>query len=443
MKRSLYLLALGMPLMLGASLPPARPIPQAQPADVVEVNVLDRFLQDAGVKKRPPSQRTRTRSQANRGAIPKPPALASVPVPLAKPAEDAKAGSPPVTEQAQTENKDTVAAPTPEEKPTATDSPKAESAADKPTESEAAPPETASPEPAPPVTPKPETATTETPPAPAAPGPAEEAASPPVVEQPATASEPAHQAEVPKPLAKPETDGAATDSKGPAPKGAQEPAKDGQTAEDATKPEGKATEEGEKAEAEPPPPPLVKEDPQELQACLADLKAIGAKFEPTDPISEGNGCGIEHPIDVAEVLPGVDLGGATMRCKTALTMAHWLKDTVQPAMNIAMPGRRIAKLVPGSTYQCRLRNNASTGKISEHARGNAFDVAAFKLDNGDTITMKPRDEDSTIEGAFQRTATAGACLHFTTVLSPGSDAAHEDHLHLDVLERKGGYRYCR
>lgn len=212
------------------------------------------------------------------------------------------------------------------------------------------------------------------------------------------------------------------------------------------KPDGKEKEEEDEAVAPPPPPPpppLVKEDPQEMKACLAELTSLGAKFQPRAPIDDGNGCGIEQPVEVAEVLPGVSLGGAIMRCKTALTMAHWLKDTVQPALNIAMPGRKIVGLVPGSTYECRLRNGASTGKISEHARGNGFDVAAFDLDNGEKLEMKPRDEDSTLEGAFQRTATAGACLHFTTVLSPGSDAAHQNHLHLDVLERKNGYRYCR
>ncbi|WJR65957.1 extensin family protein [Neorhizobium sp. CSC1952] len=242
-----------------------------------------------------------------------------------------------------------------------------------------------------------------------------------------TETEPPAAAEVPKPLPKPAPDTSTT------------PATD-----DGPKPDGKEEEEDKAAAPPPPPPPpLVKEDPEELKACLADLTSLGAKFQSIAPIDDGNGCGIEHPIEVAEVLPGVRLGGARMRCKTALTLAHWLKDTVQPAMNIAMPGRKIAGLVPGSTYDCRLRNSASTGKISEHARGNAFDVAAFKLDDGKTLEMKPRDEDSTLEGAFQRTATAGACLHFTTVLSPGSDAAHETHLHLDIMERKNGYRYCR
>ena len=35
-----------------------------------------------------------------------------------------------------------------------------------------------------------------------------------------------------------------------------------------------------------------------------------------------------------------------------------------------------------------------------------------------------------------------ACLYFTTVLGPGSNAAHDDHLHLDVKARNGGYRIC-
>ncbi|OHV85063.1 extensin family protein [Rhizobium sp. LCM 4573] len=225
----------------------------------------------------------------------------------------------------------------------------------------------------------------------------------------------------------------------------EEPAPKEDSGTEASPLPGKEKDDKQQAEAPapPPPPPLEKEDPAELRACLAELTSLGTKFKPLNRIDDGNGCGIEQPVEISEALPGISLGGAAMRCKTALAMAHWLKDTVQPSLKIAMPDRRITGIVPGSTYDCRLRNGASTGKISEHARGNAIDVAAFKLDNGETMEMKPRAEDSTMEGAFQRTATAGACLHFTTVLSPGSDAAHQDHLHLDVLERKDGYRYCR
>lgn len=409
MQHSWIAILAGLPLIIGAGLPPERPIPQAQhsgvPAGVVEVNFLTRLLDD-GSRERAPRRRASPRSQA-RGAVPLPPAPENVPLPIPKPVGEA--GKP--AEAAQ----------------------QADNTADKPVVQEALPPVAQNRPGENPQGPPP---------------------SPPVVEQPGTALEPAHQAEVPMPLPKPGT--AAADTQ-PTDKPDQvaapeqdaakpEEAKPNETKADApdAKEDGKQPNE-QKAEAPPPPPPppLVKEDPEELKACLADLTSLGAKFEPNDPIDDGNGCGIESPIDVTEVLPGVSLGGATMRCKTAVSMAHWLKDTVQPALNIAMPGRRITGLMPGSTYACRLRNSASTGKISEHARGNAFDVAAFKLDNGEKLEMKPRTEDSTMEGAFQRTATAGACLHFTTVLSPGSDAAHQNHLHLDVLERKDGYRYCR
>ncbi|WP_105415043.1 extensin family protein [Neorhizobium sp. T25_27] len=398
MQHSWIAILAGLPLIVGAGVPPERPIPQAQhsgaPAGVVEVNFLTRILQDGGSRDRAARRRAPSRQQG-RGVIPQPPALADVPLPIPKPGGELGK---------------TTEAPQPAERP-----------ADKPVVPEAQPP----------VAPNRLSENPQNPPP-----------TPPVVEQPGTASEPAHEAEVPTPLPKPGT--AAADAQA-----ADKPNQAATPGTDAAKPEG-TTEDGkqpdeQKAEAPPPPPPppLVKEEPEELKACLAELTSLGAKFEPTDPIDEGNGCGIESPIDVAAVLPGVEVGGATMRCKTAVSLAHWLKDTVQPALDIAMPGRRITGLVPGSTYACRLRNSASTGKISEHARGNAFDVAAFKLDNGEKLEMKPRAEDSTMEGAFQRTATAGACLHFTTVLSPGSDAAHQNHLHLDVLERKDGYRYCR
>lgn len=213
-----------------------------------------------------------------------------------------------------------------------------------------------------------------------------------------------------------------------------------------TEQKGEESKEPAKEPREPPPappPPIDTENPKALKACLADLAALGTKYETATRIDDGEGCGIAQPLEVAEVLPGINTGGAQMRCETARALAHWLKDTVNPALNVALPGRKIAGLTTGSTYACRLRNGAAEGKISEHARGNAIDIAAFRLDDGTVITMKPRAEDGTMEGAFQRTASAGACLHFSTVLSPGSDAAHQDHLHLDVLERDSGYRYCR
>ncbi|MFP5076774.1 extensin family protein [Rhizobium sp. YIM 134829] len=196
------------------------------------------------------------------------------------------------------------------------------------------------------------------------------------------------------------------------------------------------------------PPVALTIEPEDSKAyaqCLADLKAMGATFEERPRIDEGKGCGIDKPLDVTAILPGVDVKPkATIRCETALELARWTREAVLPAASTAVPDDgALTTLNQASSYICRLRNNAATGKISEHARGNAIDIASFTFKSGKTIAIQPRDEDGTLTGAFQRAVTATGCLYFETVLDPGSDEAHENHLHFDVLQRRGGYRYCR
>lgn len=190
---------------------------------------------------------------------------------------------------------------------------------------------------------------------------------------------------------------------------------------------------------------IAKEDEGAYRSCLAALRTLGASFTEAARIDDGKGCGIDKPIEVTEILPGVSLKPqGTMRCETALALARWTGETAAPAANAAFgPDAAIATLNQASSYVCRLRNNGTTGKISEHARGNAIDIASITLKDGKTIDIQPRQEDGTLTGAFQRAIAATACLYFTTVLDPGSDAAHETHLHFDVIERENGYRYCR
>ncbi|WP_199852442.1 extensin family protein [Rhizobium sp. H4] len=186
------------------------------------------------------------------------------------------------------------------------------------------------------------------------------------------------------------------------------------------------------------------ESDTEHAVCTAELRALGVVFKDTPRIDDGNGCGIDKPIIVSEVLPGIALKPeATIRCPAALALARWLKDSVIPAASAALPEQgRLTTVNQATSYMCRLRNGAETGKISEHARGNAIDIASFHFEKGEDVAVRSRREDPTLTGAFQRTVSAAGCIYFTTVLDPESDAAHETHFHLDVMERKGGYRYC-
>ncbi|QCI97159.1 extensin family protein [Agrobacterium larrymoorei] len=218
----------------------------------------------------------------------------------------------------------------------------------------------------------------------------------------------------------------------------------GEAKPDEKKPTADKPAEEKKAE-EPTPEPVKEENPEELKACLTELKELGAEFREIDAIKgEEEGCGIASPLELSVVIPGIKLEPkGTMRCEAALALSRWAKNVVVPTAKIAVPDRQVTAFGQASTYICRNRNSAETGKISEHAKGNAVDIATMTFDKGEPLVMKPRHEDGTMEGAFQRTITTAACLFFRTVLSPGSDATHQDHLHLDVLERKGGYLYCR
>ncbi|MTH34253.1 extensin [Paracoccus limosus] len=201
--------------------------------------------------------------------------------------------------------------------------------------------------------------------------------------------------------------------------------------------------------AEPPGPPqfeALREDDFHYSACLLDLSLMGADYSElpavTDP--DQRDCGIARPIMLRAPLPGVEIpGGAVMRCETAWHLAHWLGDFVRPAADL-LPGQpRLAAIEPGTTYQCRQTVGNAGEKLSEHAFGNAFDVAALRFQDGSRLEIAPREDSGDMAEAFQRAIRGAACLHFTTVLGPGANAAHDNHLHLDIKARRNGWRLCQ
>ena len=186
------------------------------------------------------------------------------------------------------------------------------------------------------------------------------------------------------------------------------------------------------------------ETDEALSACLTRLDDLGARYERSDPVAADDpDCGIANPVALTSPAPGVALSSpAILRCDAALAVALWTQRHLQPAAE-ALDRGALVRLDTGPGYTCRRRNNAATGKLSEHSFGNAIDVLAFRFAAGDPIAIEPREEDGTLAEAFQRTARASSCLYFTTVLGPGTDAAHADHIHADIKERRGGYRLCQ
>jgi hypothetical protein len=125
-------------------------------------------------------------------------------------------------------------------------------------------------------------------------------------------------------------------------------------------------------------------------------------------------------------------------CRFAERLADWLGHSVAPLI----AGRMFADLRAvrtGPGYECRNRNGAATGKLSAHAVGEAIDISVFELSNGKFIPVKPSGDEAT--GDVIDSVRTAACGWFTTVLGPGSDAAHADHMHVDIALHGSSDRY--
>ena len=175
-------------------------------------------------------------------------------------------------------------------------------------------------------------------------------------------------------------------------------------------------------------------------ACQLRLGELAA-FETLPPIIGENGCGIEDPVKIAAVLTkdGRRIAinpPATLRCTTAEAVAYWVRDDIAPIA--AALGSPLAAVANFDSYECRGRNRIFGAMISEHGKGNAIDIRALTLANGKHYELT----DAQVDKAARERLKASACARFTTVLGPESDGYHENHIHVDLAERHGGYRIC-
>jgi len=124
-------------------------------------------------------------------------------------------------------------------------------------------------------------------------------------------------------------------------------------------------------------------------------------------------------------------------CHFAESLAGWLRDEVAPrAEKLGVTLRAIETY---DDFECRGRNRVAGARLSEHGKGDAIDVRALVLADGRAVGLT----DVTVAKEFRDELRESACHRFTTVLGPGSDSYHEAHIHLDLAERRQGYRICQ
>ena len=187
-------------------------------------------------------------------------------------------------------------------------------------------------------------------------------------------------------------------------------------------------------QAEPVPAP-----PSACRLALTDAIAIA----PSIPDIHGvGGCGGEDLVRLeAVVLPDkrrVALKpAAILRCTMASAIADWIRTDMAPLATSL--GSIVSDLDNFDSFECRGRNRVVGAALSEHGKANALDVRALKMANGQSISLTDRN----VPRGVRETVLHSVCARFSTVLGPGSDGYHEDHIHLDLMERRNNYKICQ
>jgi hypothetical protein len=183
--------------------------------------------------------------------------------------------------------------------------------------------------------------------------------------------------------------------------------------------------------------------PAEEVACRTELRRLGVTWRDLPPINDGGVCNIPYPVEVSGLPGRAKLKpAATLNCEMALTVSRWVKHELQPAARLRYFSG-VDTITQASAYSCRRMVGNDSGKMSEHAKGNALDIAKIELNNGHDILVRKKGFFAFRERGLLNTVRADGCSYFSTVLGPGYNKAHKDHFHFDIMERKSGYRACR
>jgi len=200
------------------------------------------------------------------------------------------------------------------------------------------------------------------------------------------------------------------------------------------------------APAEPPvsaEPPRILPTAEELAACKAGMAALGIVSEAQPAFFEGE-CGASDPYRVTALSGGAVTiePAATVDCAVASALARWVDEDIQPAAKSAY-GAPLTRLSIAGSYVCRTRNHEPGARMSEHSFMNALDIGGYTI-AGRTITIADDGKRTDADKQFLDAVRKAACARFTTVLGPGTDATHEDNLHLDMIRRgrNGDGRIC-
>ena len=182
-------------------------------------------------------------------------------------------------------------------------------------------------------------------------------------------------------------------------------------------------------------------------ACRAKLESAGAAIEIPHDMVLGKGCAVANPVTLKSLRTPAGMislpGKPILNCNFATKFVTWLADVASPIV-IAHEHAMLVTLSASPGFQCRARVGEASAKMSEHASGNAIDIDGLVLAGGRRIEIASVSDPASPDHRLLMALRISACGYFTTVLGPGSNAAHASHYHFDLglHGKSANYRIC-
>jgi hypothetical protein len=178
----------------------------------------------------------------------------------------------------------------------------------------------------------------------------------------------------------------------------------------------------------------------QLSVCQKELEAV-AVVDPLPRLIGPGECGGGDMVSMRVIFltdksPVSINPPLVLQCRMASAFAGFVRNELSSVFR----GPRALRSIDGTgSYECRGRNRIVGAKVSEHGKGNAVDIHSVKFADGTSLFPTDLMADKDLRELL-RTA---ACGRFTTVLGPGSDGYHEEHVHVDLAERSGNFKMCQ
>jgi hypothetical protein len=213
-----------------------------------------------------------------------------------------------------------------------------------------------------------------------------------------------------------------------------------------------------RASASPPPSapadaPLPRAEAGSCLNILAGVSGNRLRAAPPSASLATEGCRIVEPV-IVEALAVRRPDGAgsiklvpppTLSCEMARALSVWFDSALVPLARGALD-KELASLRVGGGHECRRRNRQTQTPMSEHATGRALDIFAFQLgeEREGRFEVSVEKPEGLVQTRFLEAVRQSACGAFMTALGPGSDAAHANHLHVDIQQRRtSSSRFCQ